>query len=229
MYPSNALCESRDTIAIYCVSGHKGSVHNCQKACWFSTTGMWTCLTSVGEVANLNIVKSYSGKLHIGVNDWTSPNVFFFLGAVVYMVKDGKIHSHILDFIKYMSDIILLQLTLISNFGTRLSKGHTGQYLANQLSNCLEEFGISNNVCCHDISQRVSGSLHQHLCLLFRSFDNASNNDTMLAELETLMEGNHGVHTWIHCICHIFNLVVKVTFYNIQWLDYGNTNWNVLM
>jgi hypothetical protein len=63
-------------------------------------------VTSVGEVANLNIVKSYSGKLHIGVDGWTSPNIFSFLGVVVYMVKEGKIRSHILDFIKYASHIL---------------------------------------------------------------------------------------------------------------------------
>ena len=35
----------------------------------------------------------------------------------------------------------------------------------------------------------------------------------MLAELKTLMEGAHGTHTQICCICHIFNLAVKVMFY----------------
>lgn len=118
-----------------------------------------------------SILQSYSGKLHIGVDGWTSPNVFSFLGVVVYMVKEGKIRSHILDFIK-------------------LSKGHTGQYLANQLSDCLKEYGISNKI-------------------LGQVLDNASNNDTMLAELETLMEGSHGVHSRIRCICHVFNLAVK--------------------
>jgi hypothetical protein len=40
----------------------------------------------------------------------------------------------------------------------------------------------------------------------------------MLAELETSMEGNHGVHTRIRCICHVFNLAVKV-IYDIHPLD----------
>ena len=44
----------------------------------------------------------------------------------------------------------------------------------------------------------------------------------MLAELETLMEGDHGVHTQIRCICHVFNLAVKVMFYDI--INYGITN-----
>lgn len=42
--------------------------------------------------------------------------------------------------------------------------------------------------------------------------DNASNNDTVVSELEMLMpDAVSGSHTRIRCICHIFNLVVKVT------------------
>ena len=42
--------------------------------------------------------------------------------------------------------------------------------------------------------------------------DNASNNDTLLSVLESLCpESASGVHTRIHCICHILNLVVKVS------------------
>jgi hypothetical protein len=41
--------------------------------------------------------------------------------------------------------------------------------------------------------------------------DNASNNDTAVSELEMLMpDAVGGSHTRIQCICHIFNLVVKV-------------------
>ena len=40
--------------------------------------------------------------------------------------------------------------------------------------------------------------------------DNASNNDTMVASLETMLAGPAGSHTRVRCICHIFNLCVKV-------------------
>ena len=49
--------------------------------------------------------------------------------------------------------------------------------------------------------------------ILGQACDNASNNDTMLAELEFLIpNGVYGIHTRICCICHIINLVVKVPF-----------------
>ena len=54
--------------------------------------------------------------------------------------------SYILDFIKYASHIFSIRH--VSNYRARLSKGHTGQYLAKQLSDCLKAFGISNKLCC---------------------------------------------------------------------------------
>jgi hypothetical protein len=42
------------------------------------------------------------GKLHIGVDGWTSPNVFSFLGITVHQVIEGRIQMFILDFIKYV-------------------------------------------------------------------------------------------------------------------------------
>lgn len=39
--------------------------------------------------------------------------------------------------------------------------------------------------------------------------DNASNNDTMVTELESL-GGMNSAQTRVRCFCHILNLVVKV-------------------
>ncbi len=39
--------------------------------------------------------------------------------------------------------------------------------------------------------------------------DNASNNDTLVADLESL-GGANGVHTRVRCFAHILSLVVKV-------------------
>jgi len=48
--------------------------------------------------------------------------------------------------------------------------------------------------------------------ILGQACDNASNNDTMLSALEALNpESMSGVHTRVRCICHILNLVVKVS------------------
>ena len=51
----------------------------------------------------------------------------------------------------------------------------------------------------------------------------------MLANLETMMEGAHGTHTRIRCICHVFNLAVKVTSYcNFLISDDANANFHIL-
>lgn len=51
-----------------------------------------------------------------------------FLGVTVHRVQEGKMVSFILDFIK-------------------LTKAHTGVYLAQQLTECLKEYGIQDKVC----------------------------------------------------------------------------------
>lgn len=51
-----------------------------------------------------------------------------FLGVTIHRVQGGKIVSFILDFIK-------------------LTRAHTGVYLAQQLTTCLKEYGIEDKVC----------------------------------------------------------------------------------
>jgi hypothetical protein len=48
-----------------------------------------------------SITQDYPGWLHIGVDGWTSPNVFSFLGITVHWVISGRIESFILDFIRW--------------------------------------------------------------------------------------------------------------------------------
>lgn len=38
--------------------------------------------------------------LHIGLNVWTAPNINSFLGVVVYLMRDTKMLSFVLDFVK---------------------------------------------------------------------------------------------------------------------------------
>lgn len=57
----------------------------------------------VFQMSKINIARilqAYLGKLHLGLDGWTSPNVISFLGVVVYMVRDDRITSCILDFLK---------------------------------------------------------------------------------------------------------------------------------
>ncbi|KAH8109784.1 hypothetical protein DFH11DRAFT_1515225, partial [Phellopilus nigrolimitatus] len=41
--------------------------------------------------------------------------------------------------------------------------------------------------------------------------DNASNNDTLISELELALDSHNGSHTRIRCFAHVLNLVVKVS------------------
>ena len=93
--------------------------------------------------------------MHIALDGWTSLNVFSFLGIVLLYLdpqtlvaapqpaaaadaadKDGgkktpkrtSIKSLVLDFVK-------------------LTKAHTGEYLADKLSECLKRFDIDSKVC----------------------------------------------------------------------------------
>ncbi|KLO09607.1 hypothetical protein SCHPADRAFT_798112, partial [Schizopora paradoxa] len=62
----------------------------------------------------------------------------------------------------------------------RLTKGHTGKVLCDALVGCLKEFGIKNKV-------------------LSVVADNASNNDTMMDQLEIEIGRQLGVQTRTRC------------------------------
>ena len=80
------------------------------------------------------------GAVHIALDGWTAPNTFSFLGIVLlYMdpsasyseeesgTKKTPMKSLVLDFVK-------------------LSKAHTGEYLADKLAECLKRFEIDLKV-----------------------------------------------------------------------------------
>ncbi|THH18573.1 hypothetical protein EUX98_g8934, partial [Antrodiella citrinella] len=71
----------------------------------------------------------------------------------------------------------------------KLTSSHTGSYLAKRLAECLREYGIEKKI-------------------LGITADNASNNDTLISELESL-GGANSSHTRVRCFAHIINLVVK--------------------
>lgn len=75
---------------------------------------------------------------------------------------------------------------------SRLTKAHTGEYLAEKTATCQTEYGLTNSV-------------------LSMALDNASNNTTMLQELPLLLPPDATVGTTyqIRCFGHIINLSVK--------------------
>lgn len=58
------------------------------------------------QIPNQNVSKS--GRIYIGFDGWTSPNVLSFLGVVVHYAHEGKSQSFTLDFIMYVYFISFL-------------------------------------------------------------------------------------------------------------------------
>ncbi|EAU88633.2 hypothetical protein CC1G_01006 [Coprinopsis cinerea okayama7 len=71
--------------------------------------------------------QKFKGRLHVGADGWTSPNVISFIGATVHFAVKGKMESFVLDFIK-------------------CTKAHTGVYLAGRIAECLKAYGIDRKV-----------------------------------------------------------------------------------
>ncbi|KAA1074750.1 hypothetical protein PGT21_018427 [Puccinia graminis f. sp. tritici] len=73
----------------------------------------------------------------------------------------------------------------------QLKERHTGKYLVEMVRCVVEKFGLENRIC---------GIVS----------DNASNNETMILELEQLdWKRFKGEVQWIRCFAHIVNLIVK--------------------
>jgi hypothetical protein len=68
-----------------------------QAECCKHAEGQFT-LNVPGSV--ITTKQDYPGRVHIGVDGWTSPNVFSFLGITAHRAVDGHIEAFILDFIK---------------------------------------------------------------------------------------------------------------------------------
>ncbi|THH15827.1 hypothetical protein EUX98_g9402 [Antrodiella citrinella] len=117
------------------------------------------------------LLQDFPGRLHLGLDGWTLPNVLSFLGVTVHYIEGAQMRTFILDFVK-------------------LAENHTGNYLTQELAKCLKLYGIDKKIL------GITG-------------DNASNNDTLMAELELLLGGYFSMLTHIRCLAHILNLIVK--------------------
>ncbi|KAA1085451.1 hypothetical protein PGT21_007686 [Puccinia graminis f. sp. tritici] len=83
--------------------------------------------TVVQEAFKLEL-KSHTGALYLGLDAWQSPNGFDILGIVVYWLNErAGLQSMPLDFIK-------------------LSRSHTGKYLAETVQLVVEKFGIASKI-----------------------------------------------------------------------------------
>ncbi len=139
------------------------------------------------------MLKEHEGCFHIAFDAWAAPNHHNYLGVVLIWCHDGHIKVVTLDLIEYVPHSLLVT---VSDFTCRLTKAHTGKYLAEQIMEILKEYNLEELV-------------------LGAAGDNASVNDTTLDKLEylfqeILMKIMMGRHTQICCFAHILNLVVKV-------------------
>ncbi|KAK7693998.1 hypothetical protein QCA50_003574 [Cerrena zonata] len=54
------------------------------------------------KIAKVHVAKylqEHTGRLHICIDGWTSPNVISFLGITVQRVVNGRMEAFVLDFI----------------------------------------------------------------------------------------------------------------------------------
>ena len=100
-----------------------------------------------------------------------------------------------------------------AHIGCRLSKGHSGQYLAEELVAALKEFKIEEKVCYSTAHPASDDELTWDMSLSQLhgvTVDNAENNTTMLKHISILIPGHRGTLLRVHCFDHVLNLVVKV-------------------
>ena len=97
----------------------------------------------------------------------------------------------------------------------RMSGRHTGKHLARELEALLKSFGIEKKVCPPlPYSYGFFGGLiYAANKIVTIVCDNASNNDTMIKELD--LEGFRGTGGPIWCFPHILNLSVKVLWHHL--------------
>ena len=123
----------------------------------------------------VTVLKAYKGAIHIGLDTWTAGHGVPFMGITLHRCVDGRIQSMILDFI-------------------HLTANHTGEYLAQEVYNCLCKFGIQKK-------------------LLGLAGDNASNNGTLVNSLAKLIPLWGGQDDRVRCLGHIMSLSMQVCSY----------------
>ena len=96
-----------------------------------------------------------------------------------------------------------------TNTFSRATKVHIGAYLADRTAECLHEFGIEKKVWT-----LVPNSILKLTCCIPKVLafiaDNASNNNTLVDMLSTLIPSFGGSDCHVCYFAHILNLVVKV-------------------
>ncbi|KEP45111.1 putative AC transposase, partial [Rhizoctonia solani 123E] len=123
---------------------------------------------------NMQAIRCYFRKIdhiHLAMDGWTAPTSRSYLGIVIIWQNMGEMHRAILEFIQ-------------------LKKRHTGEYLAQRTSECLNKYELGSK-------------------LLTVCMDNASNNNTFTTELQRRFPSFGGPKFRSRCGAHISNLMAK--------------------
>jgi hypothetical protein len=152
-------------------------------------------IQAVFDIAQAHVKKyllSTVGRKHAMLDGWSSPNVLSVLGfAITFLDKNNEMASIVLDCIRSVL-LFVLYAYARNNVFCRLTKSHTGAYLAEKVAEILKEYGLVD-------------------LILGMALDNASNNDKMLVKLPDLLPSSATVGTdyQIRCWGHIMNLCCK--------------------
>ncbi|CAE6447109.1 unnamed protein product, partial [Rhizoctonia solani] len=131
-------------------------------------------LTYIYDIASIRIREAFmemGSGVHLAIDGWSGPLAASFLGIVVFWRDGAQMYRAILEFV-------------------HLTESHTGAYLAEKTLECLDRFGLTNQVTS--------------ICL-----DNASNNETFVRQISASLPNFPGAQFRTRCIAHITNLVAK--------------------
>lgn len=82
---------------------------------------------SLAKLELIGFLAKVTGRVHVIVDGWTSPNTIAFLGVVVQFVHKGKIESRYLDYVRYVVTV-LTALIVVSIVYSFILQAHQGSY-----------------------------------------------------------------------------------------------------
>jgi len=134
------------------------------------------------------MLQEHPGDLNFATDTWTSPNHKAFVAITVHFEIKGVLMHLLLDLVE-------------------VAESHSSTMLAAEFVNVLKEFGISDKVS--NWALNYDKKLTSPVQILGVTCDNASPNDTMIAELNKLIHDFPGEPNYAWCFNHTVALIAK--------------------
>ena len=131
-------------------------------------------------------IQEYNGKISFAMDMWTSPNHYAYIAVTAHLKVKGALISIVLDVVKLPK---VCQHLNLHDVLITIDQSHSGLNLALAFVEILKDFKIEHKI-------------------LSVTCNNASNNDTMVSEMEKLLTEFLEVNC-THCFVHILNLITK--------------------